>query len=651
MSTSMTLQKRIETGATALRRNKVHKAIDVLQPLMDAPGPADQIGRALRLLVDCHMQVGDLQTAEKAALKTVEVCPGDTEALCRLAAIYNNWQKYERAYEVLRDVDAKQIGDAHIHMFCQAMVKQGDYAKFNELGDIFARLQNVPAGQLVNFLGLNGMRNRLFDRDSLEAYFSLQRKWGAHMDALAAEQPLSEATRRKARANRNTDGRIRVGFFALSNIFSTQAVLRPILRHLDRKTFDARLAFIENGPGVVTDESFTKLFDEVVVIERGGIRDAASKLAELGCDILIDLNGMQQPATYVGALAWRPAPLQLSWTGRPISCALPQLDYNIVDEVLAGDGTGCLSDTLRLPNAFACFGGMPEFALPDDVPSETTGAVTFGINAEPAKFNLRTIDMWAEVLKRTPGRAVFLRPEYNSGHLRANIQAAFAARGVEPERVVFWTDPPAERRGHMRLYNDIDILLDCYPMSGGIGLMEALHMGVPAVTLEGPAIQLRVGASHLHAAGLDDLRTSSVDAYVETAVALAGDLDRRRRLRQELRARLRPSAFVDPEAFAADFNTALKTLAESHFANGWLATGKHESESRTMADDKTVTIDGVVYNWADLSEQARAQLANLRATDQEIKRLRTQLNIAQTARRTYVAEIKAELSERGTGET
>jgi predicted O-linked N-acetylglucosamine transferase (SPINDLY family) len=470
------------------------------------------------------------------------------------------------------------------------------------------------------------------------------------MQALAAQHPLPAATRRKARANRTADGRIRVGFYALSNIFATQAVLRPILRHLDRRVFDARMVLIENGAGVVTEDSFTELFDEVVVIERCGVRDAAIRLAEMGCDILIDLNGMQQPATFVGALAWRPAPVQLSWTGRPITCALPELDYNVVDEVLAGDGTGCQSGTLRLPNAFACFGTMPEFDLPDALPSETTGGLTFGVNAEPAKFNLRTIDMWAAVLQRSPGRIAFLRPEYKSGYLRENIRAAFAARGIDPARVEFWTDSPAEERGHMRLYDHVDVLLDGYPMSGGIGVMEALHMGVPAVTLEGPAIQLRVGASHLHAAGLDDLRTATIEAYAETAVALARDVPRRRRLRRALRERLRHSAFVDPEAFARDFNATLKTLAERRFGIDRLAQTS-QTEGRVMADDKQATIDGVAYNWADLSEQARTQLAHLRATDQEIQCLRTQLGIAQTARRSYISAIKAELPDRGSDST
>ena len=58
---------------------------------------------------------------------------------------------------------------------------------------------------------------------------------------------------------------------------------------------------------------------------------------------------------------------------------------------------------------------------------------------------------------------------------------------------------------------------------------------------------------------------------------------------------------------------------------------------------QTVTIDGTEYNLADLSENARSQVTNLRVTDQEIARLQQQLAIAQTARTAYARALSAEL--------
>lgn len=61
------------------------------------------------------------------------------------------------------------------------------------------------------------------------------------------------------------------------------------------------------------------------------------------------------------------------------------------------------------------------------------------------------------------------------------------------------------------------------------------------------------------------------------------------------------------------------------------------------SNDQTLTIDGVEYNFSDLSDSAKNQLMNIRVTDQEINRLQQQLAIAQTARAAYANALKQEL--------
>ncbi len=60
---------------------------------------------------------------------------------------------------------------------------------------------------------------------------------------------------------------------------------------------------------------------------------------------------------------------------------------------------------------------------------------------------------------------------------------------------------------------------------------------------------------------------------------------------------------------------------------------------------RTVTIDGTQYNLADLSQNARQQLMNLRAADGEIQRLERQLALARTARQAYARALQQELPE------
>ena len=60
---------------------------------------------------------------------------------------------------------------------------------------------------------------------------------------------------------------------------------------------------------------------------------------------------------------------------------------------------------------------------------------------------------------------------------------------------------------------------------------------------------------------------------------------------------------------------------------------------------QTVTIDGKSYSLDALSETARNQIINLRATEQEIARTQALLSMLQTARQAYAQVLKGEVDK------
>jgi predicted O-linked N-acetylglucosamine transferase (SPINDLY family) len=128
---------------------------------------------------------------------------------------------------------------------------------------------------------------------------------------------------------------------------------------------------------------------------------------------------------------------------------------------------------------------------------------------------------------------------------------------VGPERLDFHV-AGAE---HMRLYNAIDISLDTFPLTGGTTTVEALWMGVPVVSLVGPAFYERLSWSILGHAGLAELVADDLEGYRAAALALAADPRRRRELRAGLRTRLRESPLGDGAGFARDFFGLLEAKA------------------------------------------------------------------------------------------
>ena len=66
-----------------------------------------------------------------------------------------------------------------------------------------------------------------------------------------------------------------------------------------------------------------------------------------------------------------------------------------------------------------------------------------------------------------------------------------------------------------------------------------------------------------------------------------------------------------------------------------------------MADgtDQKITIDEVEYNLSDLSDNAKAQLANIQFVDAQIQQLNNEWAVADTARMGYLNALKADLAQ------
>ncbi len=63
-----------------------------------------------------------------------------------------------------------------------------------------------------------------------------------------------------------------------------------------------------------------------------------------------------------------------------------------------------------------------------------------------------------------------------------------------------------------------------------------------------------------------------------------------------------------------------------------------------MAEEQgKLTIDGTEYNLAELSDEAKAQIQNIKITEAEMKHLGIKTAIAKTARNAYVQALKSAL--------
>jgi predicted O-linked N-acetylglucosamine transferase (SPINDLY family) len=253
-------------------------------------------------------------------------------------------------------------------------------------------------------------------------------------------------------------------------------------------------------------------------------------------------------------MAFRSASIQASWLGYPHSAGLEAIDYLICDPHNVPPRPELLVEKpMLMPKSWIALGQRfftDAVPIEDGLPEDRHGGLTYGTANNPHKYTREVLRTWARVVKATPGsRFAFIRPEGGSPSFRANIERQFAHEGVGAERI-FWY---VVRGAHLPYYNQVDITLDTFPLTGGTTTTEALWMGVPVVSLQGEAFYERLSASILTNSGVADHVATDLDGYVAIALDLAADRARRLDLRRTLRERMRQGPLGQTEQFARDF--------------------------------------------------------------------------------------------------
>ncbi len=338
---------------------------------------------------------------------------------------------------------------------------------------------------------------------------------------------------------------------------------QPVFDHIDRERFDVYAYSFFQGEQDAVQARIAGQVTEFRWRPDMPTRAAAQMIADDSLDMLIEIGGltkMNKPEV----MAYRPAPLQASWLGYPHSLGLSTIDKLICDRLSAPtDRTLMVEEPLMLPKSWKAL--RPAYA--DDAPIAETSAedrqgfLTFGTANGAYKYTRTSLRTWAKVVARVPGsRFVFIRPEAASPAFRQHVLAQFALEGAGEDRVIFH----AVRGAHLPFYDQMDIALDTFPLTGGTTTVDSLWMGVPVVSLTGEAFFERQSYSILSNVGLGDLCASSIEGYIDTAVALAADQDRRAALRATLRQTLKASPLGQSQAWARDFYDALAGTVESH---------------------------------------------------------------------------------------
>jgi protein O-GlcNAc transferase len=495
----------------------------------------NQCAADFRKLGIARLKLGDLERAEAALRRAIELDAGDSIARHALGHTRSRQLKLEEAILSFREAIELRpdYWDAHYSLWL-ALAKLG---RLDEAIPIVRRLlDNDPSRADIHaelIFGLDLCAGVTLAEQQRERRLWYERHARHFSRSIAPFQN-----------SRDPDRRLRIGYVSADfRVHSAAMAFGPIIRYHDRASFEV---FCYSGSAI--EDVMTQSIRKAAATWRSTMAvddDAlAGQIRADGIDILVDLSGFSA-GQRLPVFARKPAPIQVTAWGYATGTGLATMDYLISDPIMVPLEVRHLfaEQILDLPCCY-CYEPPGDAPPVSSLPSLQGSPFTFGCINRTEKISDRAVALWARILGEVPGSRLLLKSaSLKSPSVRREMLRRFGDHGLGEGRLIILGS--TDVYGHLKALNDVDIALDAFPHTGGITTAETLWMGVPVVTLLGPTTPGRVSAAFLHAVGMPDWIARDEDEYVRIALEFAEDPEHLARLRQDLRRKLAATPVFD----------------------------------------------------------------------------------------------------------
>lgn len=537
----------------------------------------------------CHA-AGQYRQAEAAYEELIELAPNHAHLYYNLGNAQRELGKPAEAAENYRKALRLASGDADIHNNLGNMLRE--LGRLDEAIACYEKALQLNPGLHHAKIHLVHQKQHVCDWRGLDGDIAHIRQWVSSVPeaqispfaflampgTTAAEQklcaenwvrnrygPLIEQGRNAPFTHgKSSREKLRIGYLSADFRLHPLAFLISELIELhDRSRFEVFAYSYGHNDKTPARRRLEKAFDHFVDIQPLSMQASAQKIHEDGIDILVDLTGFTQ-SSRSGILALRPAPLQVNWLGFPGSMGNAVFDYLLSDRfVTPPEQAAHYGEQLAL---LPCYQPNDRKRPVGKTPSRTEAGLpdeglVFCCFNQTFKITREIFDIWMRLLQAVPDSVLWLL-ECNRW-ARDNLAQEARARGIDPSRLIF--APRVPLAYHLARHTLADLFLDTLPYNAHTTASDALWMGVPIVTCAGDTFTSRVAGSLLHAAGLPELATDSLEAYESLAFKLARDAQALQALKDKLRTARDSMPLFDTSSFARHLEQAYR-----HMWQRWL---------------------------------------------------------------------------------
>ena len=367
------------------------------------------------------------------------------------------------------------------------------------------------------------------------------------------------------------ESKLKIGF--LSSDFKRHPVGYFLLDHLDNiKKFGLELHGYSNLEERFNDDYTKKMsnkFNYWSNVKLLNDRDLVSKIKKDKINILMDLSGYTGD-NRIGVFALRAAPIQINWAAYLASIGIKEIDYILGDTVVTplSHQHKYSENILQLKKIWSCLSvsDLKNLKVVNKTPAMNNKYITFGSFSNANKINKKVLNAWLKILNNVPNSKLFLKSfEFEITSQVTRIKSFFIKNNINSNRILI--EKPSDRLELLNSYNNIDIVLDTFPYSGGTTNFEASWMCVPILTLKGDYFVSKCGESINSSLNMKEWIAHDIDSYVNKSIVFSKDFSILNQIKNKLILHSRNSDLFNSEKFSLDFSEILKTTWKKFISN------------------------------------------------------------------------------------
>lgn len=529
------------------------------------------------------LKSGALQQSLAYYLSALKHQPDNAAAALGLAALYDELGQRQSALDIRRKLATKQAPDD------PSILRL--YLRDARRACLWAEVERIE-GKLERILGDAGLPV-WHGEDPLEScigYADPARNLAAARERSAELEARMGPPLKRRRPRGPRRERIRIGYLFADVCGGPGAQLtRRMFALHDRNDFEVSLYASRSDETSDEYQDIKSGCDRFVDCRDWSDRQLAQAMVTDEIDILIDLDGWTQH-NRLGAAAFRPCEVQITYLGCPASTGADFMDYVITDGIVVPTENrqflseapvvmpdcymvtdNALPTASRRPHRLDC--GLPE------------NGIVFCCFSQPHKIDQTMFACWMRILRQVDESVLWLWD--STGLAEANLRAEAAAHGVAPSRLII-----AERKAkpdHLRRLELADIALDTRIYNGHTTTVDLLWAGVPVVALTGSHWASRVSTSILSSLGLPEFAVDSEQAYEELALRLAREPDFLAATKGRIARQRTRSSLFDPAGFVRHLDLALRAIWLRHLSGSDPAALMFDADGAPYFDQQTTS--------------------------------------------------------------